>query len=115
MGIKDSLQSVMSPRFTNAEQSRITAFLPLLLICLIMAMTTHGAFAAAESQSPWQQTTPLLTPRSGAGVIEVQSIIYAIGGIDGVHFLKNSEYSAIHGDGSLSAWQAGSREIHRHG
>ena len=98
----------MSMRYTNAEQNRITRFLPLLLICLIMAMTMHAAFAAVESQSPWQQTTPLLTPRSGAGVIEVQSIIYAIGGIDGVHFLKNSEYSAIHGDGSLSAWQAGS-------
>jgi Kelch motif len=69
---------------------------------------THAAFAASASQSPWRQTSPLLTPRSGAGIVEVHSLIYAIGGVDGVHFLKSSEYSAIHGDGSLSDWQPGS-------
>lgn len=78
-----------------------------LLICLLSAVA-HVAFAATASQSPWLQTSPLLSPRSGAGIVEVHSLVYAIGGIDGVHFLKSSEYSAIHGDGALGDWQPGS-------
>ena len=78
--------------------------LSLLLLSIFITLTP-AAFAATDSQSPWQQTAPLLSPRSGAGIVEVHSLIYAIGGIDGVRFLKSSEYSAIHGDGSLSDWQ----------
>jgi len=99
-----------SSRFTfraNAAQRLITHFLSSFLICLLMAVA-HIASAAGDSLSPWQQTSPLLSPRSGAGIVEVNSLIYAIGGIDGVRFLSTSEYSAIHGDGSLSDWQPGS-------
>ena len=71
-------------------------------------LATNIAGATASQPSPWLQTSPLLSPRSGAGIVEVHSLIYAIGGIDGVRFLKSSEYAAIHGDGSLSDWQAGS-------
>jgi len=78
--------------------------LSLFFVCLFITVTP-AAFAAAPPSSPWQQTAPLQTPRSGAGIVEVQSLIYAIGGIDGVRFLKSSEYSAIHGDGALSDWQ----------
>jgi len=78
-----------------------------LLICLLPA-ATYTAFAATSLQTPWRQTSPLLAPRSGAGIVEVNGIIYAIGGIDGVHFLKSSESSAIQSDGTLAAWRSGS-------
>lgn len=78
-----------------------------LALCLL-ASIAHAASAASESASPWRQTAPLLTPRSGAGIVEANGIIYAIGGIDGMHFLKSSESSAIQSDGTLAAWRAGS-------
>ena len=79
-----------------------------LLVFSISLLATNIAGATASQPSPWLQTSPLSSPRSGAGIVEVHSLIYAIGGIDGVRFLKSSEYAAIHGDGSLSDWQAGS-------
>jgi hypothetical protein len=81
--------------------------LSLFFLCIATTLSST-AFASDEAPSPWLQTATLLTPRSGAGVVEVNSLIYVIGGIDGVHFLKTSEYAAIHGDGSLSDWEASS-------
>jgi hypothetical protein len=78
------------------------------LFLLLMVSTAPIADAATSTQNPWQQTAPLLSPRSGAGVVEVNGVIYAIAGIDGKHFLTSSEFSAIHDDGTLAAWQAGS-------
>ncbi len=79
----------------------------LAAITLLMMIAFHSA-GAAPSPNPWLQTSPLLAPRSGAGVLEVNGVIYAIAGIDGKQFLRSSEYSAIHDDGTLAAWRAGS-------
>jgi hypothetical protein len=96
-------------RRCRADKARDFAkrVLSLLALCLLAAIA-HAASVASESPSPWQQTAPLLTPRSGAGIVEAHGIIYAVGGIDGMHFLKSSEFSAIQSDGTLRAWRSGS-------
>jgi len=53
----------------------------------------------------WQDTAPLNTQRAGAAIIKVGDVIYAIGGIDGVDFLRTVEYSLIQDDGALSPWR----------
>jgi hypothetical protein len=103
-GINAEIRSSQPAFHTRAGLIRAKGMLSLLLVG-VLAVVTPAAFAAAAS--PWLQTMPMSSPRSGAGIVEVNSLIYAIGGIDGVHFLKSSEYSAIHGDGSLSEWQPG--------
>jgi hypothetical protein len=83
------------------------AMLSLPLICLAET-ATNIADAAPSAQSVWLQTAPLISPRTGAGVIAFKDVIYAIGGVDGRHFLAGSEYSTIQDDGTLAAWRAGS-------
>lgn len=56
----------------------------------------------------WQQTTSLSTARAGGAVIEVNGVIYAIGGINGNDFLTSTEYSRIGSDGTLSDWKTSS-------
>ena len=41
-------------------------------------------------------------------MIEVNGVIHVIGGIDGVDFLRSTEYSRIRPDGSLAPWQPSS-------
>ena len=77
------------------------------LLAYFLLIAANAALAAAPAQKVWLQTSPLLSPRTGAGVIEVDGVIYAIGGVDGREFLTSSESSAIHKDGSLAPWRAG--------
>ena len=77
------------------------------LLAYFLLIAANAAMAAAPAQNVWLQTSPLLSPRTGAGVIEVDGVIYAIGGVDGREFLTSSESSAIHKDGSLAPWRAG--------
>ncbi|HED40500.1 MAG TPA: kelch repeat-containing protein, partial [Chromatiales bacterium] len=53
----------------------------------------------------WQQTSEMNTARAGAAVLQVNGVIYAIGGVDGRNFLSTSEFSQIRADGSLGPWQ----------
>ncbi|HHM05095.1 MAG TPA: hypothetical protein ENJ19_05050 [Gammaproteobacteria bacterium] len=53
----------------------------------------------------WQATEPLLTARGGAGVIQVDGRLYAIGGVDGLRFINSAEFTTIRSDGSLAPWQ----------
>jgi len=71
----------------------------LALLSLVAALPVHAAV--------WQATSNLITPRGGAGVIETNGRLYAIGGVDGVRFLNTSESAVINGDGTLGPWQAG--------
>lgn len=50
----------------------------------------------------------MTTPRAGAAVIEVDGVLYAIGGIDGKDFLRSSEYSRVDDNGDLGDWQLAS-------
>jgi len=88
----------------NKFQKSGKRILPSILACLLM-IATNAAFAAVPGQNVWLQTSPLLTPRTGAGVIAINGVIYAIGGVDGRQFLIGSEYSAVQKDGTLAPWQ----------
>jgi len=90
-------------RVTRIPGLRIFA---ALFLCLTMNAAPIAG-AATSAQDTWLQTAPMASPRTGAGVIEVGGIIYAIGGVDGKEFLTSSESSAIHKDGSLAPWRAG--------
>jgi len=62
-------------------------------------------FAGLEWYSGWQLTTAMNHQRAGAAVLESNGRIYALGGIDGIHFLDSAEYSTIQADGTLSRWK----------
>ena len=53
----------------------------------------------------WKQTSALSGPRAGAATVVVNGRIYVIGGVDGVGFVRTSEFATINEDGSLSPWQ----------
>lgn len=72
---------------------------------LVFVLFTAVAGAAVHAAA-WQTTAPMLTARGGAGVIEVDGRLYAIGGVDGVRFLASGEYTTIQADGTLAPWQA---------
>lgn len=91
-------------RVTRIPGLRIFA---ALFLCLTMNAAPIAS-AATSAQDTWLQTAPMASPRTGAGVIEVGGIIYAIGGVDGKEFLTSSESSAIQKDGTLAPWQTGS-------
>jgi len=80
-----------------------------LVTSLSVAVLITACNAVAAAEKGWQQTSALLTPRTGAGVIEVNGVIYAIGGVDGREFLSTSEFSAIQQDGSLAPWRDSGR------
>lgn len=84
----------------NTQLQRILVFILLSGLC--------ASFTVARAASAWNQTAPLITARAGAGVVSVNGVIYAIGGVDGTHFLNSSEYTRIQADGSLAPWRAGS-------
>lgn len=53
----------------------------------------------------WRETSALSGPRAGAAAIVVNGYIYVIGGVDGVGFVRTSEFAKINNDGSLGVWQ----------
>lgn len=55
----------------------------------------------------WREGPPMITPRSGAALTEVDGIIHIIGGVDGTEFLRSSEYTKVSEDGSLTEWKLG--------
>ncbi len=78
------------------------------ILSVILAGCLYTSFTAAQAASPWNQTAPLITARAGASIVGIDGVIYAIGGVDGTHFLNSSEYTRIQNDGSLAPWRAGS-------
>lgn len=53
----------------------------------------------------WRETSALLGPRAGAATVVVDGFIYVIGGVDGVGFVRSTEFAEIRDDGSLGPWQ----------
>ena len=74
----------------------------------VLLLGNVDGIAAETWIAGWQPASPMNTPRAGAAVIEVNGVIHAIGGIDGVDFLRSAEYSRIRPDGSLAPWQPSS-------
>jgi len=77
----------------------------LLLLVLFFAAYTKQVLALAVWIPGWQQASEMNSVRAGASVLQVNGVIYAIGGINGHDFLNTTEYSKINLDGSLAAWQ----------
>lgn len=75
------------------------------LLCGIGALIAPAHAAAATWIAGWQAEQSLTTPRAGAAVVEARGTIYALGGIDGVDFLRSTEASRIRADGSLAPWR----------
>ncbi len=79
----------------------------MILLCSLLLVACEPAASKKEGVSGWQQGPHTLVARSGAAAVEVDGVIYLIGGVDGREFLASSEYARIQPDGSLSAWQSG--------
>ena len=97
--------------------------LQLFLLLMLLGLTacskeeTPASDTAESSQSEnagqqssqwiagWRDTSALSGPRAGAAVIVVDGFIYVIGGVDGVGFVRATEYAKIQQDGRLGPWQ----------
>ena len=85
--------------------------LPLLCLALLLSPGVH----ANEWITGWQQTEPMTTLRAGAAVVHVGKYIYMLGGVDGMHFLRSTEYTTIRPDGTLTPWQGTSPMLEQRG
>jgi len=77
----------------------------IVLFVLFFVGFTKQVLAQAVWIPGWQQTSEMNSARAGASVLQVNGVIYAIGGIDGRDFLNTTEYSRINPDGTLGPWQ----------
>lgn len=80
-----------------------------LLFAIYLTLTGYLPQVSAQAVwvPGWQQTSQMNSARAGAAVLEVNGVIYALGGIDGRKFLKTTEYTRIQPDGSLGSWEKG--------
>ena len=83
-------------------------FRSLLLLFLCLDFAYGSVSRADEWIAGWQQTEPMTTRRAGAAVVHVGKRIYMLGGVDGVHFLRSTEFTTIQPDGTLAPWQGAS-------
>jgi len=79
-----------------------------LLAGLMLAALSGCGTRATEWVAGWQPMTAMTTARAGAAVIQVNGVIYAIGGVNGEDFMRSAEYSRIDSDGRLDPWQLSS-------
>ena len=57
----------------------------------------------------WYPASAMLTRRAGSAAVAYNDTLYMIGGVDGMNFLRTTEFARINPDGSLGAWQAGTQ------
>jgi hypothetical protein len=55
---------------------------------------------------PWQNSTPLFSPRGMFSVVEYQDWIYVIGGSSQDSYLSDVEYATVNGNADLGYWGA---------
>ncbi|MEK7321864.1 MAG: hypothetical protein AABZ84_02150 [Pseudomonadota bacterium] len=91
----------------SSHNAGIKTHRPILLLMLAVWLMMNVTVGQATTQT-WRETAPLITARAGAGVLVINGMFYAVGGVDGVRFLNTSEYTALQADGTLAAWRAGS-------
>jgi hypothetical protein len=77
----------------------------IVLLALFFVGFTKQVLAQAVWIPGWQQTSEMNSARAGASILQVNGVIYAIGGINGRDFLNTTEYSKINPDGTLGPWQ----------
>ena len=63
----------------------------------------------------WRDASALQGPRAGAASVVVNGFIYVIGGVNGIDFVRLTEYAKINDDGSLGPWQATSPLVEERG
>jgi N-acetylneuraminic acid mutarotase len=70
-------------------------------------VTTANTQIASATQwiQGWREASALRGPRAGAATVVVNGYIYVIGGVDGIDFVRLTEYAKINDDGSLGPWQ----------
>ncbi|WP_455201056.1 hypothetical protein [Kaarinaea lacus] len=69
------------------------------------APTTSQSASGTQWIRGWRDASMLQGPRAGAATVVVNGYIYVIGGVNGRHFVRLSEYAKINDDGSLSPWK----------
>lgn len=76
-------------------------------LLLILMLTGYVTQTIAQSVwiPGWQQTIPMNSARAGAAVLQVNGVIYALGGVDGRDFMNTTEFSKVGPDGSLGPWK----------
>ncbi len=78
------------------------------LFALCCIATLVGCKDRSRSWEPrWRRAASLSTPRQGAAAVQVNGVIYVMGGALGTDFRNSTEYARIKEDGSLGPWQAG--------
>ncbi len=60
---------------------------------------------AAQWIEGWREASALQGPRAGAATVAVNGYIYVIGGVNGIDFVRLTEYAKINADGSLGSWK----------
>ena len=92
----------------NLTIKKAVGLLTVLLSTLVLASCSSGESSntSAESGSTsisdvkgahwiagWRETSSLSGPRAGAATIVVNGYMYVIGGVDGVGFVRTSEFA----------------------
>lgn len=77
----------------------------LALLMLVLASAAAPASAERIWVPGWREAAPMNVARAGAAIVVAGDRVYAIGGIDGMRFLKSVESARILPDGSLTAWE----------
>jgi len=75
------------------------------LLLVLLLLTGFIREASAVWIAGWESTNQMNTARAGAAVLEVNGVIYALGGVDGRKFLNTTEYSKIQPNGTLGTWK----------
>jgi len=77
----------------------------IFLLALLLVGYSKHTIALAVWIPGWQQSSEMNAARAGAAVLQVNGVIYAIGGVDGRDFLSTTEFSKINSDGTLGPWK----------
>ncbi len=80
-------------------------YLTFILSLLLSVGAATQPLAQAVWIPGWQQSSPMSSARAGAAVVQVNGVIYALGGVDGRRFLNTTEFSKINSDGTLGPWK----------
>ena len=97
------------------QLTNIIAKFSAILIMLVLASCSNEDSQPQQQAQPdsqgmqwiegWRETSALSGPRAGAATIAVNGFIYVVGGVDGIGFVRTSEFAQISSDGSLGPWQ----------
>ena len=67
----------------------------------VVATANSDSNSANQWINGWRDASALQGPRAGAATVIVNGYIYVIGGVNGIDFVRLTEYAKINDDGSL--------------